>query len=137
MSTAKWSAPGSEVEIGGNALNSLANTSTSARMAYNNSVNRDLYARVVVELGSISPGSGASITLRYLGRRSGVDETITTGLESYTLPLGTAVGTKRLIFEMVRIYPFDGGFVVTNNSGTTLPASGNAVYVQPFNEDIV
>lgn len=137
MSTAKWSTPGSEVEIGGSALNSLASSSTSARMAYNNSTNRDLYARVVVELGSISPGTGASITLRYLGRRSGSDETITTGLESYTLPLGTTSGTKRLIFEMVRIYPFDGGFVVTNNSGTTLPASGNAVYVQPFNEDIV
>ena len=137
MSTAKWSAPGTEVEIGGNALNSVTNMSTSVRMAYNNSTNRDLYARVVVELGSISPGTGASITLRYLGRRSGSDETVTTGLESYTLPIGTTAGTKRLIFEMVRIYPFDGGFIVMNNTGTTLPASGNAVYVQPFNEDIV
>lgn len=137
MSIAKWSSPGTEVEIAGNALNSLASTSTSARMAYDNSNNRHLYARVTVELGSITPSTGGSITLRYVGRRNGSDETITTGLESYTLPTGTGTGTKRYIFELVRIYPFDGGFVLLNNTGVTLAASGNAVYVQPFGEEVV
>lgn len=137
MSVAKWSSPGSEVEIAGNALNSLASSSNSARMAYDNSTNRSLYARVTVELGSITPANGGSITLRYLGRRSGSDETITTGLESYTLPTGSTAGTKRLIFELVRLYPFDGGFIITNGTGVTLAASGNAVYVQPFGEEVV
>jgi hypothetical protein len=106
-------------------------------MAYDNSTSRDLYARVTVELGSITPSAGGSITLRYLGRRSTTDEDITTGLESYTMPLSSGASVKRVIFQMVRIYPYDGGFVVTNNAGVALAASGNSVFVQPFGEDIV
>jgi hypothetical protein len=136
MAVVKWTLPGTETNVAGTALNSLANGSNSARMAYDNSTARELYARVTVELGSITPSAGGSITLRYLGRRSGTDEDITTGLESYTMPLASGAGAKRVIFQMVRLYPYDGGFVVTNNSGVTLNATGNSLFVQPFGEDI-
>jgi hypothetical protein len=136
MAVVKWTTPGSETNVAGSALTSLANGSNSARMAYDNSTAKDLYARVTVELGSITPSAGGSITLRYLGRRSGTDEDITTGLESYTMPLASGTGAKRVIFQMVRLYPYDGGFVVTNNAGVTLASSGNSVFVQPFGEDI-
>lgn len=136
MSTAKWATPGTELSIAGTALNSLANAANSARMAHDNSSNLDLYARVTVELGSITPGAGGSITLRYLGRRSTNDEDIVSSLESYQALLASGAGTKRVIFEMVRLYPFAAGFVLTNNSGVTLNASGNAMYVQPYNESI-
>jgi hypothetical protein len=138
MAVVKWTTPGSETNVAGSALNSLANGSNSARMAYDNSTTRDLYARVTVELGSITPSAGGSITLRYLGRRptGSVDEDITAGLESYTMPLVSSAGTRRVIFQMVRIYPYDGGFVITNNSGVTLNASGNSVFVQTYNEDV-
>lgn len=136
MSTAKWATPGTEVSIAGTALNSLANGSTSARMAYDNSSNLDLYARVTVELGSITPGTGGSITLRFLGQRGGNDENIVNSLESYTALLASGASAKRAIFEMVRLYPFVGGFVLYNNSGVALAASSNVIYVQPYNESI-
>jgi hypothetical protein len=137
MSTAKWATPGTEVSIAGTALDSLANGSTSARMAHDNSTNLDLYARVTVELGSITPATGGSITLRYLGRRSTNDENIVTSLESYQALLSSGASAKRAIFEMVRLYPFAAGFVLTNNSGVALAASSNAINVQPYNESIV
>jgi hypothetical protein len=136
MAVVKWTTPGSETNVAGSALNSLANGSNSARMAYDNSTARELYARVTVELGSITPSAGGSITLRYLGRRGSTDEDITTGLESYTMPLASGASAKRVIFQMVRLYPYDGGFVVTNNSGVTLNSTGNSVNVQPFGEDV-
>ena len=135
MAVAKWSSLGSETALTVT-INSLANGSTSTRMGYDNSTTRDFYARVTVELGSITPSTGGSITLRYLGRRSGADEDITTNLESYTMALASGAGAKRVIFQMVRLYPYDGGFVITNNAGVALAGSGNNVYVQPFNEDV-
>lgn len=137
MAVAKWSSLGSETALTVT-INSLANGSTSTRMGYDNSTSRDFYARVTVELGSITPSAGGSITLRYLGRRptGSADEDSTTGLESYTMPLSSGASAKRVIFQMVRLYPYDGGFVITNNAGVALAASGNNVYVQPFNEDV-
>lgn len=136
MAVAKWAAPRAASSVAGTALNSLANGSTTARMAYDNGTNRDLYARVTVDLGSITPSTGGSITLRYLSRYSGADEDIVTSLESYTALLTTTTGAKKVIFGMVRLYPFDGGFVLRNDSGVTLNASGNTINVEGYNEDV-
>jgi len=38
---------------------------------------------------------------------------------------------------MVRLYPVSCRLQVVNNAGVTLAASGNELYVRPFNEDIV
>ena len=55
MSVAKWASPGSRSSnLAGAALNSLANGSESAFIAYNNSTARDLYAAVTVKLGSLN-----------------------------------------------------------------------------------
>lgn len=136
MATAKWAAPRTATNIAGTAANSLANGSTSARMAYDNSTNRDLYARVTIDLGSITPTTGGSITLRYVGRYSGADEGIVSSLESYTALLTSGASAKKVIFEMVRLYPFDGGFALVNNSGVTLASSGNTINVEGYNEDV-
>jgi len=141
MSIVKWTALGSETSIGGTALNSLANGSTSAKMVFANSdasTGRNLHARVTVELGSITPGAGGSITIRWYNTRAGVgDEDITAGLDSYTMPLLSGTGTKRAIFPNVRIYNGDGGFVLVNNAGVALAATGNSFIVQTYNEDII
>lgn len=139
MSVAKWNTPSAESSnIAGTALNSLGNGSVSARMGYDNSAALNLYARVVVELGSITPTTGGTITLRYLGRRvtGGVDEDSTASLEGYVATLSSGASAKRAIFEMVRLYPFNDGFVILNGSGVAFAASGNAVYVQPYNEQV-
>lgn len=136
MATAKWSATVTATNIAGTALNSLANGSTSSVMTYDNSTNRNLYARLTLDLGSFTPATGASVTLRYVGRYSGTAEDITSGLETYTLPLTTTTSAKKVIFEMVRLYPFSDGFVIVNNSGTAFAASGNTLNLEAFSEDV-
>lgn len=136
MATAKWSTSIAATNIAGAALNSLANGSTSSIMTYDNSSNRNLYARLTLDLGSITPAAGGSVTLRYVGRYSGTAEDITTGLESYVLPLTTTTSVKKVIFEMVRLYPFSDGFVLLNNSGVAFAASGNTLNLEAYNEDV-
>lgn len=136
MAIARWGTPNTESQIDSGVLNSLANGSTSARMGYDNSTLRDLYARIVVELGSLTPAAGGSITLRVLNRRGSNDEDVTAGLDSYTMPLTTPTGAKRVIFPMVTLYPFVMGFVIQNNAGVALAASGNGVFIQGFDEEV-
>lgn len=136
MAVAKWSTTVAASNIAGTALNSLANGSTSSVMTYDNSTNRNLYARLTLDLGSFTPATGGSVTIRYVGRYSGTAEDITAGLESYTLPLTTTTSAKKVIFEMVRLYPFSDGFVVVNNSGSTFAATGNTLNVEAFSEDV-
>lgn len=136
MAVAKWSTTVAATNIAGTALNSLANGSTSAVMTYDNSTNRNLYARLTLDLGSITPATGGSVTLRYVGRYSGNAEDITSGLETYTLPLTTTTSAKKVIFEMVRLYPFADGFVVVNNAGVAFAASGNTLNLEAFSEDV-
>ena len=135
MAIAKWSTPAAGTSIAGTALNSLANNATSAVMTFDNSTARNLYARVVISLGSISPTTGGSITLRYVGHDSGAED-VTPSLESYTMALTTTTSTNKVIVEMARLYPFADGFVLVNNSGAALNASGNTVTVIPYGEDI-
>ena len=136
MAVAKWSTTVAATNIASTALNSLANGSTSSVMTYDNSTNRNLYARLTLDLGSITPATGGSVTLRYVGRYSGTAEDITSGLETYTLPLTTTTGAKKVIFEMVRLYPFADGFVIVNNSGVAFAATGNTLNLEAFSEDV-
>ena len=139
--SAKWATPSAESSnLASTVLDGLANGNNSARIASSNASNLDLYCRVTVVLGSITPGTGGSITLRYLGYQasaSASEDIVASGhQDSYTALLNSGTGVKRIIFEMVRLYPFDGGFFVTNNAGVSLASSGNAIYVQPYNESI-
>jgi hypothetical protein len=135
MSTARW-VVGSETSIGGSALDSLGNGNTSSIMNYDNTTDLYLYARIVVELGSITPVTGGNILLRYVGKRSGNSEDITDSNDLYITYLSPNTGSKRAIFQMVRIYPFSDGFVITNNSGVSLAATGNSVYITPYSEQV-
>ena len=139
MATAKWSTPGT---VSGNLnstaqIDSLATGSTSAFLAtYANGTNLDLYASVAVSLSSITPTTGASITLRVLAGQGATvpDNTASVGGgDAYTLPLTTTTSAKVVVFPMVRLYPQNCYFAITNNSGVTL-GTGNTVVAQPFDE---
>jgi hypothetical protein len=136
MSIAKWSTPSTRsANIASTVLNSLTTTSESAVVTYNNSTNRDLYAAITVKLGSITPATGGSITLR-VTLNDGTDTSDKIGGDTYTYPLTSGAGAKIIVFPMVRLYPFSLRFSVVNNSGVTLNASGNEIYVTPYNEDV-
>jgi hypothetical protein len=140
MATAKWATPSAQgANIASTTLDSLANGSTSAFITHDNSSNLDLYASVLVNLGSLTPTTGGSIALRVFSAQS-ADVPDATGSvgggDTYTQPLTTSTGAKVAVFPMVRLYPESLRLCVTNNAGVALAASSNSIKVRPFNESV-
>lgn len=140
MATVKYATPSAlGSNIAGTTLNSKATGTTSAFITYDNSTNLDLYASISVELGSITPTAGGSITLRVHSTSSTKtpDDTGSVGGgDQYTAPLLISASVKVVVFPMVRLYPESMRLQITNNSGVTTNASGNALYVRPWNESV-
>jgi hypothetical protein len=140
MATAKWATPSAQgSNIAGTTLDSLANGLTSAFVTHDNSANLDLYASVLVNLGSITPAAGGSITLRVFSLQS-ADAPDNTGSvnggDAYVQMLTTSASAKVVVFPMVRLYPESLRLCITNNAGVALAASGNSIKVRPFNESV-
>ena len=138
MAVAKWAAPGARSSnLAGTALNALANGSASALISYDNGTARDLYAAVTVKLASVTPGTAPSLTLRvYAGDGTDLPDANGGAFDSYTAALATGASAKVVTFPMVRLYPFPCRLQIVNNAGVNTAASGNEVYVRPFNEDV-
>jgi hypothetical protein len=137
MSIAKWATPSTRsANFASTTLNSLANAGESTAVTYDNSSNKDLYGLVTIKLGSITPSTGGSITIR-VTLNDGTDTANRIGGDLYTIPLTSGAGAKISMINMVRLYPFSMRISVINNSGVTLNASGNELYITPWNEDIV
>jgi hypothetical protein len=138
MAVAKWATPGSRSSnLAGTTFNSLANGSAGSAISYDNSTARDLYAAVTVKLGSLPPATAGSITLRvYAGDGTDTPDLNGGPFDSYVAPLTTTTGAKVAIIPMVRLYPFPVSLQVVNNAGVSTAASGNELYVRPYNEDV-
>ena len=136
MAFAKWAAPSTRSSnFAGTTLNSLANAGESSVVTYDNSTNRDLYGTVTIKLGSITPSTGGSITLR-VTLNDGTDTADRIGGDLYVIPLTSGASAKVAVVNMVRLYPYSMRLSVVNNAGVALAASGNELYVRPWNEDI-
>ncbi len=136
MANAKWAAPSARSgNLAGTTLDSLANGSESAVVTYDNSTNRDLYGSVAIKLGSITPAAGGSVTLR-VTLNDGTDTADRIGGDLYVVPLTTGASAKVAMVNMVRLYPFAMRLSLVNSAGVALPASGNELYVRPWNEDV-
>ena len=136
MAIAKWAAPSTRSSnFAGTTLNSLANAGESSVVTYDNSTNRDLYGTVTIKLGSITPSTGGSITLR-VTLNDGTDTADRIGGDLYVIPLTSGASAKVAVVNMVRLYPFSMRLSVVNNAGVSLAASGNELYVRPWNEDV-
>jgi hypothetical protein len=137
MAIARWAAPSARITIAATAINSLANGSASAAITYDNSTNRDLYAIVTIKLGSITPAAGGSVSLRvYSGDGTDTPDLNGGAFDTYVAPLATGASAKVVTFPMVRLYPFPLRFQIVNNAGVSTAASGNELYVRPYNEEI-
>lgn len=140
MAVAKWATPGTRSSnIAGTTLNTLAHLGESATMSYDNSGTNDknLYGAVTVKLGAINASAGASITLRVQFIETDTPDGRAGG-DLYTSTVfrdGTSAA-KIVIFNMVRLYPFSMRLAIINNTGVTFAASGNELYVKPWNEDV-
>lgn len=136
MAIAKWAAPSTRSSnFAGTTLNSIANGTESAVVTYDNSANRDLYGTVTIKLGSITPSTGGSITLR-VTLNDGTDTADRIGGDLYVVPLTSGASAKVAVINMVRLYPYSMRISIVNNSGVALAASGNELYVRPWNEDV-
>lgn len=138
MAIAKWAAPAARsANLAGTALNSLATGSASSLISYDNSTNRDLYAAVAIKLGSITPAAGGSITLRvYAGDGTDLPDANGGAFDAYVAALASGASAKVLTFPMIRLYPFPVRLQFVNTAGVTTAASGNELYVRPYNEDV-
>jgi len=136
MAEAKWGTPSTRSSnFAGTTLNSLANLSESLVVTYDNSTNRDLYGIVTIKLGSITPSTGGSITLR-VTNSDGTDTADKIGGDLYVVPLISGASAKVAVVNMVRLYPFSMRLSVINNAGVNLASSGNELYVRPWNEEV-
>ena len=136
MAVAKWAEPSARSsDFAGTTLNSLANGSESNVVTYDNSANFDLYGIVTIKLGSITPSTGGSITLR-VTLNDGTDTADRIGGDLYVIPLTSGASAKVAVVNMVRLYPFSMRLSVINNAGVSLAASGNELYVRPWNEGV-
>ena len=136
MAVAKWAAPSARsANVAGTTLNSLANAAESSAVTYDNSTALDLYGVVTIKLGSITPATGGSITLR-VTLNDGTDTADRIGGDLYVVPLTSGAGAKVAVINMVRLYPFSLRLSVLNSAGVALASSGNELYVRPWNEDI-
>jgi hypothetical protein len=137
MAIAKWAAPSTRSSnLASTTLNSLANAAESTVVTYDNSTNRDLYGTVTIKLGSITPSAGGSITVR-ITLNDGTDSADRIGGDIYTIPLTSGASAKVAVLNMIRLYPYSMRISVVNNAGVALNASGNELYIRPWNEDIV
>jgi hypothetical protein len=136
MAVAKWNTPSTRSSnFAGSTLNSLSNNGESSVVTYDNSTNLDLYGTVTLKLGSITPSAGGSVTIR-ITLNDGTDTADRIGGDTYTVPLTTGASAKVAVVNMVRLYPYSMRFSVINNSGVATAASGNELYLRPWNEDV-
>ena len=135
MATAKWSTPAARSSnFLSTVANSLANGSESSVVTYDNSSNLDLSGLVTLKLGSITPSTGGSVSIR-ITYNDGTDTSDKIGGDVYVLPL-TSGASAKVNMVQVRLPPFSLRFSVVNNSGVTLAGSGNELYVRPWNESV-
>lgn len=136
MAVAKWSSnSGRSTNILSSAANSLANGAESGVVTYDNSSLRNLYAAATIKLGSINSTTGGSVSLRAT-LNDGTDTSDKIGGDIYVAPLLVGSAAKVAVIPLVRLYPFSIRFSLVNNSGATLNAAGNELYMTPYNEDV-
>ena len=136
MAVAKWNTPSSRsANFLSTVANSLANGSESSTVTYDNSTNLDLYALATLKLGSITPSTGGSVSLR-ITYSDGTDTSDKIGGDIYVIPLTSGASAKVNIVR-IQIPPFSLRVSLVNNSGVTLAGSGNELYFRPWNEQSV
>jgi hypothetical protein len=136
VATAKWATPSTRSSnILSTVANSLANNNESSTVTYDNSTNLDFYALLTLKLGSITPSTGGSVSLR-VTYNDGTDTSDKIGGDIYVIPLTSGASAKVNIIR-ITIPPYSLRISLVNNSGVTLNASGNELYVRPWNEQSV
>ena len=136
MTTMQWTTPRTRSSnILSTVANSLANGSESSVVTYDNSSNKDPYALLTLKLGSITPSTGGSVSIR-VTINDGTDTSDKIGGEIVLLAL-TSGASAKVGIQKVSLPPFSLRLSVINNAGVTLASSGNELYVRSWSEEAV
>jgi hypothetical protein len=142
----KWNTPGTLATIMSTELNSLANGSqASSSSTFDNTGNLDMFVDIEVLLASLSPASGAYVSLYLLETvdgsnfpaQSAADLRLTTTQLLVTIPIGTTAGTaQRIVARNILLSPTKATVVFDNQTGVALNASGNTVKFLPYDYNL-
>ena len=136
MAAIAWTTPTTRSSnILSTVADSLANGSESATITVDNSTEKKPYCLVTLQLGSITPSTGGSVTLR-VTFSDGTATGDKVGGEVYVIPLTSGASAKTNILRF-GVPPLSLRFSIVNNSGVSLAASGNALYYRLFSEETV
>jgi len=132
----KWNAP-SVTTVLSTGLNSLGNnTMSAASSTISNASSLDMYVDVEVNLASLSPTTGAYVSLYILESvdainfpaQSDVDLRLTSSQLLCVIPIGTTAATaQRVVARNIIIPPGSFQIKLDNQAGVALNASGNTV----------
>jgi hypothetical protein len=132
----KWNAP-SVTTVLSTGLNSLSNnTMSAASSTISNASSLDMYVDVEVNLASLSPTTGAYVSLYILESvdainfpaQSDVDLRLTSSQLLCVIPIGTTAATaQRVVARNIIIPPGAFQIKLDNQAGVALNASGNTV----------
>ena len=141
----KWNAP-SVTTVLSTGLNSLSNnTMSAASSTISNASNLDIYVDVEVLLASLSPTSGAYVTLYILEAvdgtnfpgQSDADLRLTTTQVLCVVPIGTTAATaQRVAARNIVIPPGSFQIKLDNQAGVALNASGNTVKFNTYDVNL-
>jgi len=127
-------------------LNSLAAGSVSAASAtYANQTNLDLYCDVELFLNTITPATGAYVSIYILAAvdgtnfpaQSAADLRLTSTQLFCVIPIGTTAATvQRVAARNILLPPQPVQFVLDNQTGTVLNSTGNTVKVDAYSYNL-
>lgn len=135
MADAKWSAAVGEATLSVSTnLDSKSNGATTFLCDIDNTTARSLYTSIWLELGSITPSAGGSVTLEL--RRKRGSTYADSASESKTQTPSSGASAKNMDFAMRLPGPHVYGLYWVNNLGVTSAGSSNAIHQNDHNETI-
>ena len=138
---AAWASAGTVLDAN---LDSLANaTRCAVETAYDNSTGLNQYGCLDITLGSITAASGGYLTIYMVNSADGTnysegDGTVDPGnnLIVAVIPLYAATRAIRKVTPIFPLPPGKVGFLLKNDSGVALAASGNLVVLYVSNDEV-
>lgn len=139
MSTLQFAAPSSAAVVLTTELNSLANAGTSALgPAWDNRTTRYKLMAIEVVLASLTPTTGAQITVYAVAATDGTNYgDITPATQVMCDAPSTSASAKRITTYGIPAGPFLVKFALRNDTGVALAAGSNTVKVWGYNEELV
>lgn len=131
---AQWTTPATESSsLVTTELDSLADGSESTSFTIDNSSTKAFYTKIRLALGSITPTSGASVTIKLYGPNADIGST---PIAEYNSILTTTTSAK-VVEWIIQLPPFALEATITNNSGVAFNSADNDIYSQTVGEENV